>query len=390
MQPRSYPTLINAAGTLTRLSGGPLAPGVLEAMAKADAVSVDMFELQAHASRIIADVTGAEAGLVTSGAAAGLLLAGAACLARLDVGRMDRLPDTDGPNEILVARGHRNGYDHALRAAGARLVEVGLAEPFAGAGVRHAEPWEYEAAIGPRTAAIFYVASRWAEPALSELAEVARAYHLAIIVDAAAELPPQSNLWRFIEMGADLVVFSGGKILGGPAGTALMAGRAELIASAAMQCLDVDVRWNDWHPPADFIDRTLLRGLPRQGIGRSCKVGKHEIFGLLAAFDHFLSEGDEQRHARWLEVCRRITDGIVPAGRFAVGLEGAGRPERVPLVVLRCADAAQAQRLREQLTSRPVPVHTGFDPIRPECVVVNPVCLREAEMPDVLDALNSG
>ena len=386
--PGDCPTIINAAGTLTRLSGGPLAPGVLQAMAAADAASVDMFELQAQASRAIAEATGAEAGLVTSGASAGLLLAGAACLAGLDIARMDRLPDTDGASEIVVARGQRNGYDHALRAAGARMVEVGLAEPLSGAGTRDTEPWEYEAAIGPGTAAIFYVASRRARPPLVEVAAVARAHDLPLIVDAAAELPPQANLRRFVEEGADLVVFSGGKTLGGPAGTGLLAGRADLIASAALQSLDVDVRWSDWRPPEGFIDKSRLRGLPRQGIGRACKVGKHEIAGLLAALDHFLSENDARRHARWLETCRRVAEGVVPAGRFTMTVEAADDVGRVPLVVLRCPDAALAQRLREDLTSLPVPVHTGFDPFRPDCLVVNPVCIRETEVSAVLGALN--
>lgn len=385
---RGCPTIVNAAGTLTRLSGGPLAPGVLEAMAEADAVSVDMFELQAHASRVIAGATGAEAGLVTTGAAAGLLLGAAACLAGLDVGRMNRLPECDGPDEILVSRGHRNGYDHAVRAAGARLVDVGFAEPLAGAGVRGTEACDYAAAITPLTAAILYVASEGTEPPLAEVVEVARAHGLRVIVDAAAELPPQANLRRFVEAGADIVVFSGGKVLGGPAGTGIMAGRADLIASAALQMLDVDVRWRDWTPPAGFIDKDRLRGLPRQGVGRACKVGKHEIAGLLVALEHFLSEGDAVRHGRWLATCRRIVEGLDPAGRFVVEIEGAERVDGVPLVVLRCPDAAGAGELRGRLTGHETPVQSKFDPARPDCVILHPVGIREAEIPVVLAALD--
>ncbi|MDF0602744.1 aminotransferase class V-fold PLP-dependent enzyme [Psychromarinibacter sp. C21-152] len=385
---RGCPVLINAAGTLTRLSGGPLAPGVLEAMVEADAVSIDMFEMQAHASRAIADATGAEAGLVTTGAAAGLLLGAAACLAGLDVGRMNRLPETDGPDEIVVARGHRNGYDHALRAAGARFVDVGFAEPLAGAGVRDTESWDYEAAITARTAALLYVARDRAEPPLPEVVEVARAHDVPVIVDAAAELPPQENLQRFVQDGADIVVFSGGKVLGGPAGTGLMAGRADLIASAALQMLDVDLRWDDWRPPPGFIDKARLRGLPRQGIGRACKVGKHEIAGLLAALGHFLAEGDDARHARWLETCRRIADGLAPQGRFIAELEGAERTTCVPRLVLHCDDAARAGALRQQMASHRPPVQTAFDPDRPHCVVINPVCIREVEIPVIVAAVS--
>ena len=130
-------TIINAKGPSTRVSGGFLTPEVSRAMAEAATHCVDMAELQAGASRIIADVTGAEAGIVTSGAAAGLLLGTAACIAGLDPGRMARLPDTTGmKNEVVMVRSQRNFYDHAVRATGVRIVEVGLPDRVAGAGDR--------------------------------------------------------------------------------------------------------------------------------------------------------------------------------------------------------------------------------------------------------------
>jgi L-seryl-tRNA(Ser) seleniumtransferase len=110
---------------------------VLEAMCEAAASFVDIAELQAKASEVIAECTGAEAGLVTSGAAAGLTLGTAACLTRLDVCRMERLPDTDGmPNEVVMCRTHRTGYDHAIRAAGAHIRDVGFNDRGTGAGHR--------------------------------------------------------------------------------------------------------------------------------------------------------------------------------------------------------------------------------------------------------------
>lgn len=384
---QDLPTIINAAGTLTRLSAGPLAPGVIEAMAAADQVSVDMAALQAHASRVIAGATGAEAGMVTSGAAAGLLLAAAAALARLDVGRMNNLPQTDGPDEIIIARSHRNGYDHALRAAGAKLIEVGLPEPMAGAGVRDAEAWEFDAAIGPRTAAILYVASPLASPDLQDIVAIGKARQVPVIVDAAAELPPAGNLRQFIAAGADLVVFSGGKVLGGPAGSGLLCGRSDLIMSAALQCLDMDVPFAEWQPPADFIDKSRLPGLPRQGIGRSCKVGKHEVMGLLAALDHFLAEGDAARHARWLSVCERIIKGVGPLDDITLSLVGADDVEQVPLLELRLRDALQAGRFRNRLLTRATPVHLARDRFNPSRLLVNPTCLRETEIGPLIDAL---
>ena len=142
-------TIINAKGPSTRLSGGFLHAEVAAAMTEAGTFCVDMAELHAGASKVIAELTGAEAGIVTSGAAAGLLLGTAACITGLDPGKMGRLPDTRGmKNEVVIVRSQRNFYDHAVRTTGARIVEVGLPDRYAGAGVRDAEPWEIEDAIG--------------------------------------------------------------------------------------------------------------------------------------------------------------------------------------------------------------------------------------------------
>src|ERR1051325_6773262 len=128
-------TIINAKGTSTRVSGALLAPEVRAAMEEAAQYCVDMAEIQAAASKIIAEVTGAEAGIVTSGAAAGLLLGTAACVAGLDPAKMARLPDTAGiKNEVVMVRSQRNQYDHAVRSSGVHIVEAGFARPRCGRG----------------------------------------------------------------------------------------------------------------------------------------------------------------------------------------------------------------------------------------------------------------
>src|SRR5205807_2031182 len=227
---------------------------------------------------------GAEAGLVPAGAAAGLMLGTAAILAGDDLGRMERLPDTaDMPHEFVVAREHRNGYDHAVRAAGARFVEVGFHEIVAGAGVRRAEAWEYEAAFGPKTAGVLVVHDAHAAPPLAELVRRAHAHQLPVLVDAAGELPPRANLRALIATGADLVVFSGGKAIRGPQATGILCGRRDLIGPAALQMLDMDDHIELWEPPANLIDKKRLAGLPRHGIGRALKVSKEQIVALLTA-----------------------------------------------------------------------------------------------------------
>ncbi|MDX1983607.1 MAG: aminotransferase class V-fold PLP-dependent enzyme [Bryobacteraceae bacterium] len=300
-------TIINAKGTSTRVSGALLAPEVTAAMREAAEYCVDMAEIQAAASRIIAEATGAEAGIVTSGAAAGLLLGTAACVAGLDPARMARLPDTSGmKNEVVMVRSQRNQYDHAVRSAGVHIVEAGLPDRVAGAGVRDAEAWEIGAAVTERTAAIVYVANANARPTIEEVARVANSKHVPLLVDAAAQLPPAANLRRFIAAGADLVAYSGGKAIGGPQGSGILCGGRDLIMSAVLQQLDLDIAWEQWSPPAALIDKSRLVGLPPHGIGRQCKVGKETIVGLLVALRRFLAEDEQARNDRLLALVKRI------------------------------------------------------------------------------------
>ena len=168
---------------------------VLDAFRAAAAHSVPLDLLQGAASRIIAEATGTEAGLVTAGAAAALTLGAAAILARDDLARMERLPRCDGfPDEMIIAREQRSGYDHAVRAAGAKLVEVGFNEIVANAGVRRTECWEYEAAIGPMTAGIIYSYSPTAQPPLADVVAIAHRHKLPVIVDASAVPDPACRI----------------------------------------------------------------------------------------------------------------------------------------------------------------------------------------------------
>ena len=379
-------TLINAKGPATRLSGGIMRPEVAAAMTEASQACVDIADLQAAASRIIAEATGAEAGYVASGASACLLIGAAACITGLDPGRMARLPDTSGmKNECVMVRSQRNFYDHAIRATGLTIVEVGLPDRYAGAGVRDAEAWEIEDAITERTAAVFYVADQQARPPLTEVARAAHARGVPVIVDAAAQLPPQGNLRRFIAEGADLVAFSGGKAIGGPQASGILAGRRDLVMAAALQHLDLDVFWDMWDPPATLIDKRRLKGAPQHGIGRSCKAGKEEIAGLLTALRLFIAEGDAARHARWLADCETV---VAALQGLSVTLTGGDDIAAVPCVVIQPDPARLSARdlcLRLQ-TGDPVIV---LDPAGRDqgLVTVNPMCLRPGEARTVGDAI---
>jgi L-seryl-tRNA(Ser) seleniumtransferase len=351
---------INAAGTLTRLGGALMAPEVVDAMGAAARWSVDIGELQAAASRTIARVTGAEAGLVTTGAAAALTLAAAAAMTRWDIARMAALPHTDGfPNEILLPRTHRTGYAHALQAAGARLVDLGHNDRGTGAGVRGIEPWEIEAAITPRTVAFAFSANPANVDDLPVVAAVCRARGLPVIVDAAAQLPPKANLRLFVELGADLVAFSGGKAIGGPQASGILAGRRALVGAALVQQLDMDVAPETWHPP-DLVDRGALKGVPHHGLGRGFKAGKEEIVGLLVALERFAAVDDAALNADRESRLARIAEALAALPGLRTRVVSASKTGRVPVLELAIDPAvvhASAIEVSARLQRGDPPVH---------------------------------
>ncbi len=335
--------VINATGTVTRLGASRIDPEVLAAMAAAAQCSVDIAELQERASAVIARCTGAEAGIVTAGASAALLVGAAACMTGLDPVKMSQLPDTTGMrNEFVISRSQRNSYDHAVRAAGGRLVEVGLPDRLTGCGVRDTEAWEIAAAIGERTAGILYLARAAARPELEAVVRVARAANVPVLVDAAAELPPAHNLRRFIEAGADLVAFSGGKSLGGPSASGILCGRRRLVGAALLQQLDLDFVSGDWEPPALLVDEQELAGVPRHGIGRSCKVGKEQITGLLVALQRFVDLGDRRRNERFGVIVDSLVEALTPLTALHVRKVADAGHGNLPAVEITIAPGAVA------------------------------------------------
>jgi L-seryl-tRNA(Ser) seleniumtransferase len=375
--------IINAYGTNTRLSGGMMAPEVVAAMAEAAQSCFEMPDVQAAASRAIVEATGAEAGIVTAGAAAALMLGAAACMARLDPAAMNRLPDTDGlPNEFIVSRSQRNMYDRSLRVAGGRIVEVGIPDRLSGPGVRDASVGEIADAITPRTAAVFHLAGENAEPPLDDVVRVAHARGIPVLVDAAAQLPPASNLRRFFAQGADLVCFSGGKAIGGPQASGILAGRQDLVSSALVQMLDLDLPEAQFVAPPEFAPLAQLRFLPHHGIGRVAKVGKEEVAGLIAALRRFVAEDSGDRTARWTA---RLQALDVPG---AVLVPDGAKPG-LPLLELRFADRAAAERAEAALRARDPAVHVDAARIRRGVLAVNPIALDDADLPELAAALRA-
>lgn len=286
--------IINVAGPLTRCGGALMEPEALEAMDEAAKYSVHLEQLEAAASKVIAEKTHAEAGLVTAGAYAALTLGTAACITGFDVARMNRLPDTSGlPNEVIMVWHQISGYDHAIRAAGAKLLGVGIPnDPIPPDEVEVNTKWDIESAITENTVAIAYGFREGSHPPLEQVIEIGKKYNIPVMVDAAAQVPPVENLYRFIDMGADLVCFSGGKCIRGPQASGILCGRRDLIASAAIQMLDMaGPSYDEWEPPASLIPKDKLYGRPQHGIGRGAKVSKEAIIGLLVALQNLTEEG---------------------------------------------------------------------------------------------------
>ncbi len=301
--------VVNVAGAMTRYGGTIVGREVLDAMEEAARYSVPLDRLQAAASRVIAARTHAEAGIVTCGASHALTLATAACICGWDVARMNRLPFTDGmPNEVIMPLHHISGYDHAIQAAGATLIPAGFfndtPDPFT---VRPTDRWELESHITEHTVAIAVAPVPGSHPPLEQVVELAHRHGLPVIVDSSPGVPPLANLHRYIDAGADLVTVSGGKGIRGPQASAVLCGRSDLVGSALLQMLDLaGERFDDWNPPAELIPKDRLRGKPLHGIGRSGKVTKEAIIGLLVALEAFTGEGFAALCASRLELLRVI------------------------------------------------------------------------------------
>ena len=372
------PTLINAAGPLTRLGGNRLSADVLAAMAEASASFVHLDQLQAEAGKVIAASTRAEAGYVASGASAGLSLATAACVAGMDISAFDRLPDTTGMrDEVVVQRGHRNSYDHAIRAVGVQMVEVGyLGHPGAGGTFG----WQIDAAIHERTAAVACpIMDTPGTLPLAEVCEIAHARGVPVIVDAAAELPPRANLRRFIAEGADIVVFSGGKAIGGPQASGIVAGRANLIASIALQHQDMDVRPPTWNR-RDLLDGTLV-GIPHQGFGRAMKVGREEIAGLITALRAYAAGDDGADRETWMALLEIVAEELgEPDGVRVRRRLNVAKP--VPLLSI-TVDPARVgltgYGVVAALLAGETPIAVAESYAEHDVVIVNPQGLTEAE-----------
>ena len=292
-------TYIDLTATESIHGGAPMLPEVRRAMAEAADGSVVIDELMARAGERIAGLLAVPSALVTSGAAGALTAATCACVAGGDPERAVQLPDLDGMrDEVVMPVQSRTVFDQTIRAVGVRLVPVDSAA-------------ELRAAVGPRTALL----AMWAGAAsaqsvtVEELADAGRQHGAPVVVDAAAELPAVPNRW--LAAGADLVCYSGGKILQGPQGAGLLVGREDLVQAAWMHCA------------------------PHGTFGRMMKVSKEEIAGMLAAVEHFTGDRDlDAEFERWRGWYRRIAEALAPVGGVRTEVRESGGRSPYPILVV--------------------------------------------------------
>jgi L-seryl-tRNA(Ser) seleniumtransferase len=301
--------IINAQARASKIGGSLMHEEVLRAMAEAAGSFVEISELLRQASRHVAGLIGVEAALIVNSAAAGLAVTTAACVTGRAPDKIYRLPDTRGmKNQVVVHRHQRNHYDCCVRAAGVQLVEIGSS--------RDTFPWELESAITDQTAAVLYFISHEGRNSLPlpQVIQIAHAKQVPVIVDAASELPPVSNLRHFVGLGADLVIFSGGKGIGGPQASGLILGTQ------------------------DLIDCCALNAFPNQNaIGRTMKVGKEEIAGLVVALERVLEHDFAADLERWEQQVQTVVEALrdIPGIRVERVFDMPEDPELHPVPIPR-------------------------------------------------------
>lgn len=307
-----FTRVINVSGTMTGLGASVVGEPVRRATNSAMQNFVNMHELQARASAVIARLTGAEAGCVTASASAGVSLSVAGCMTGLDAGRTEALPDVTGLRcAVVIQAGHLCNYGApvatAIRLTGAEVRSIGQSTQCA--------DHQLEAALGPDVAAALYVVSHhvvhYGQVPLERFAEIAHARGVPVIVDAASEY----DLRGFLARGADLVVYSGHKFLGGPT-AGIVAGQRDLVRAVYLQNI---------------------------AIGRGMKVGKESIAGLIAAMEAWMQRDHAGIRAREAAALQLWRDALVnlPGIRVAVVPDPTGNPlDRLQVDV--CAEEAGA------------------------------------------------
>lgn len=276
-------TFINAAGNYTSMTASLMPKEVMEAINSSAREYVMLDEVQDKVGEKIAALCRAEAATVTAGCWSALVLGMAGVLTGTDRKKISQLPFLEGTgmkSEVIMQKNHANGYHHALTNAGVRIVTIETRE-------------ELQNAINNKTAMLWFL-NREAPDSLieqEEWVEIAKKHNIPSMIDIAADVPPVENLWKFNDMGFDLVAISGGKAMCGPQSAGILMGKKDLIAAAR------------------------LNAPPRGGnIGRGMKVNKEEIIGMYVALDEYIKRDHDKDWKIWEKRISVIENAIADIG----------------------------------------------------------------------------
>lgn len=347
--------LINARGAITTVGGSIMAQEVVDAMIDAGRHYVDIKDLQEKVGIRIAELTGSEAAFVSSGAASGMFLAGAACLTGLDEYAVASLPKVNGsPNEFIISMVDEHYYIHqGFQTCGGKIVKIGTKDSVS--------VQDYENAVTDKTAALVFFLGKQPKDQLHAVIKVAHERGLPIIVDAAAQLPPKSNLTDICAMGADLVVFSGGKGLRGPQCTGIVIGRSELVRACS------------------------LNSSPNSAIGRSMKVGKEELAGILTAIELFMVQDEEELLIKWEDRCSIMCDALTDINGVTIDYlasnrnpEGGAHAPASPVINIHFSPSAKlsADDTKEELERADPPIAVE---VQQSTMIIGPMGLEDGQ-----------
>ena len=259
-------TFINAAGTYTAMTASLMHDEVVETIKQSAKQFAMLDEVQDKVGEKIAELCHAEAATVTAGCWSALVLGTAGVLTGMDMKKVAQLPNVTGMKaEVIVQKGHNIGYVHALTNTGAIIVEIETVQ-------------ELEKAINEKTAMMWFLNTYAPMGKIQheEWVAIAKKHKIPTMIDMAADVPPVSNLWKYNELGFDLVCVSGGKAMCGPQSAGILMGRKDLIAAAR------------------------LSAPPRGGnIGRGMKVNKEEIVGMYVALEKYINQDHDAEWKMW-------------------------------------------------------------------------------------------
>lgn len=296
--------VINAKSWVTVYGGSIMRPEVIKSIEEASSVFVDIEELHEVAGEFVAKVCGSEMAIVTSGCATSIVLMAAASITGKNKEKISKIPHTEGmKNEILIHTGQRNNYDKAFEIPGGKLVEYNNEN--------------LEDKINDKTCAISYIIAPFFDEGigLENTIEIAHNNNLPLLLDAAAELPPRENLTKFISMGVDAVGFSGGKGIGGPQSTGILAGKKDLIEAAQLHS------FQNLHTK-------------KAAIGRPMKVTKENIVGFITALKLFIEDDENIEKEIWSKKAELLKDKIKETNGIKISVEDEYPNRQGPTVVL--------------------------------------------------------